>query len=256
MISLLAPSKTMDFTTPAPGFVKPGQPLFAHEAEALARKLQDLTVGEMQKLMQVSEPLAKGTVNLYEQWGRKQKPALWAYKGDVYKGVKADELTQAKAEWAQENLLILSGLYGILRPYDEISAYRLEMKAKLSVGETKNSYEFWGDKLAKVVAERANGVVCVLSSDEYARAVLKYLPRSIRVVTPIFYDNKPNGKVGVAPIYSKMMRGVMARWVIDNRAETPEDLKRFTAHGYAYDASRSREDFPAFYREEMKPLVF
>lgn len=185
-----------------------------------------------------------------------QRPALWAYKGDVYKGVKAQNLTQADAEWAQQHIMILSGLYGILRPYDAISPYRLEMKAKLAVGQAKNLYEYWGDRLAKVVVERADGVVCVLSSEEYAKAVVKYLPKDIRVVNPVFYDVKPSGKIGVAPIYSKMMRGVMARWMIDNRADTPEALKAFTGHGYSYDVDRSTEDNPAFFRKVMTPLVF
>lgn len=205
-------------------------------------------------------PNAPGIIDpfyrLYKEWGSAQKPALWAYKGDVYKGVKANNLTQAEAEWAQQHIMILSGLYGILRPYDTISPYRLEMKAKLAVGQAKSLYEYWDDRLAKVVAERANGIVCVLSSDEYAKAVVKHLPKDIRIVTPVFYDVKPSRKVGVAPIYSKMMRGVMARWIIDNKVDTPEELKHFTGHGYIYDASRSSENMPAFFRKVMTPLVF
>lgn len=256
MISLLAPSKTLDFDTRLPSFVTPTKAIFQAQANELAQKLGDMSHADMKHLMQVSDALADTTTRLYEQWGNAQKPALWAYKGDVYKGVKAHTLAQADAEWAQQHIMILSGLYGILRPYDTISPYRLEMKAKLEIDQMKNLYEYWGDALAKVVAERANGVVCVLSSDEYAKAVLKYLPKDVRVVTPVFYDVKPSGKVGVAPIYSKMMRGVMARWMIDNRVDTPEKLERFTGHGYAYDVGRSTPNAPAFYRAAMVPLVF
>lgn len=256
MISLLAPSKTLDFDTLTPRFIAPSEPLFQAQAQELAQKLASLTHADMKQLMHVSDALADNTTRLYEEWGSAQKPALWAYKGDVYKGVKANHLSQTEAEWAQQHIMILSGLYGILRPYDIISPYRLEMKTKLQVGEAKNLYEYWRDQLAEVVADRANGIVCVLSSDEYAKAVLKHLPKDIRVVTPVFYDTKPSGKVGVAPIYSKMMRGVMARWIIDNKVDTPEGLKHFTGHGYIYDSSRSSGNKPAFYRKVMTPLVF
>lgn len=256
MISLLAPSKTLDFDMLAPSFITPTQPFFQTEADKLAEKLASLNHDDMKRLMQVSDAFADNTTRLYKEWGSAQKPALWAYKGDVYKGVKANNLTRAEAEWAQQHIMILSGLYGILRPYDTISPYRLEMKAKLAVGQAKSLYEYWDDRLAKVVAERANGIVCVLSSDEYAKAVVKHLPKDIRIVTPVFYDVKPSRKVGVAPIYSKMMRGVMARWIIDNKVDTPEELKHFTGHGYIYDASRSSENMPAFFRKVMTPLVF
>lgn len=256
MISLLAPSKTLDFDTPTPDFVTPTEPLFQRRAKELVREIASLSYADMKQLMQVSDALTDSTVQLYKEWRRVQKPALWAYKGDVYRGVKAQNLTQAEAEWAQQHIMILSGLYGVLRPYDAISPYRLEMKAKLAVGSTRNLYEYWGDKLAKIVADRANGVVCVLSSDEYAKAVVKYLPKDIRVVTPVFYDAKPSGKVGIAPIYSKMMRGVVARWMIDNRVDTSEKLADFSAHGYSYDLARSTPNFPAFYRKTMAPLVF
>jgi len=170
--------------------------------------------------------------------------------------MKADLLDEASAVWAQKHLLIMSGLYGMVRPFDTISAYRLEMKAVLPLDGAKSVYDFWGVTLADYVERHAGGLVYNLASDEYAKPVIGKLPKSVRIVTPAFYDNRPNGTVGRAPIYNKMMRGVMARWMIDNRVETPEGLRVFSGHGYNYDVTRSTVNNPAFYREKMTPLVF
>lgn len=247
----------MDFITPSPSYVSLGEPVFMSEAAQLAGAIQQLDDARLQAVMKVSLAITAATKQLYQNWRPEgEKAAFWAYKGDVYKGVKATTLTRADAQWAQDHIVTMSGLYGIVRPFDAIAGYRLEMRASLPVAGAKDIYEFWGQKLARYVQNHAQGVVCVLSSDEYARPVTRHLPQSVRVVTPMFYDEKPNGTVGVVPIYSKMMRGVMARWMIDHRVETPEDLKQFTGHGYSYDSLRSTQDQPAFYRAVMKPLVF
>jgi uncharacterized protein len=172
----------------------------------------------------------------------------------VYKGFFAQTLSLDDITWAQKHVRILSGLYGVLRPLDKVSAYRLEMKAKLQVAGTKNLYDFWRDKVATYVDGAADGVVCVLSSDEYAKVVVAH--STCRIVTPVFLDKKPNGTIGTVPIYSKMMRGVMARWMIDHHIETPDGLKEFSMYGYSYDDTHSTEDRPAFYREKMTPLRF
>lgn len=258
MISLLAPSKTMDMQSHAPYLRIASQPLFIDQAAIIASRLKRQSQPELRRLMNVSDDIAAKARAMYADWQPTApgKAALWAYKGDVYKGVKADNLKPEAAEWTEAHILILSGLYGLVRPHDAVQRYRLEMKASLKIGRSNNLYEFWGDRLAAYVAECANGEVCCLSSDEYARVVLRYLPRTVRVITPTFFDNKPNGQCGTVPIYSKMMRGVVARWMIDNRVDTPAGLKQFTGHGYAYDAALSRPNAPAFYRLVMKPLVF
>lgn len=261
MISILAPSKTMDLTTPPSVSVVPERPLFLAEATTIAAKLASLSHARLKALMRTSDELTSKTHATYAAWSAAAagKPALWAYKGDVYKGFYADKLNQAEADWAQAHLLIASGLYGLLRPYDGVQAYRLEMKAKLAVADQPDLYAYWGDKLATYVRQRAGqgGTVCCLSSEEYARAILRHLPSSIRVVTPVFYDVRPGSLgIGTAPIYNKMMRGVVARWLIDQRADRPEALADFSGHGYRYDATRSTADRPAFFRPEMKPLVF
>jgi uncharacterized protein len=257
MISILAPSKTMDFTTELPYKIAATTPLFIEDAAKIASALKRLNHAEIEKKMKVSSAIAANVHAMYETWDKSgQKPAFWTYVGDVYKGVKANKLDEKSAQWAQRHILTMSGLYGVVRPYDRISPYRLEMKAAIPVEKRKNIYDFWGNELADYVASQANGVVCNLSSDEYGKPVTAHLPKDIRIVTPVFYDNRPSGKVGRAPIYNKMMRGVMARWIIDNRVDTPEGLRAFTGHGYSYSETLSTKDAPAFFREEMKPLVF
>lgn len=252
MIVLLAPSKTMNFT-PVTGLpVSPSTPFFYTQAKRIVDEIR--STNDIATLMNVSADIARKTVIAYEKWGRQTNPAAYAYVGDVYKGFFAQTLTGEDIIWAQDHIRILSGLYGVLRPLDFVSAYRLEMKAKLQVGQAKNLYEFWGDKIARYVDADANGMICVLSSDEYAKAVTAHTKS--RLVTPVFLDKKPSGKIGTVPIYSKMMRGVMARWIIDHRVDTPDGLHAFSMYGYNYDARSSTQDKPVFYREIMTPLRF
>ncbi len=248
----------MDMQSRAPYLRIATRPLFLDQAMRIAARMQHKRPSELRRLMNTSDELTKSVFDMYAHWSPNApgKAALWAYKGDVYKGVYADTLDPAAAAWAEQHIVILSGLYGLLRPHDAVQRYRLEMKAGLKVGRANNLYEFWSDTLGVYAAEHSDGVICCLSSNEYARAVLRHVPSSIRVVTPTFFDTKPNGQVGTVPIYSKMMRGVMARWIIDHRIDSPEGLCDFTGHGYAYDAGRSTKDAPAFYRAVMKPLVF
>lgn len=254
MISILAPSKTLDLT-PAPDWVKGSEPLFFHDAQQIVSLLSAMRQQELAVLMQVSEAIAATNHARLQEWGEVTKPALWAYRGDVYKGMYADALTPADGDWADGHIRIMSGLYGMLRPRDEISPYRLEMKAKLPINGEKNLYEFWAERLARVLDDESDGTICILSSEEYAKPIIKYA-RS-RIATPVFMDHKPNGRVGPVPIYSKMMRGVMAHWIIKNRIDSVGGLKQFAEHGYVYDAEKSRADEPVFIRSApMKPLVF
>lgn len=254
MLTILTPSKTMNFTTPAPHFALPSIPYFQAEAHKIRALLARLSVGGIQTLMNISEPLAMKTQPIYKDTAEKQ--AFWAYDGDVFKGVQASSLTAEDTRFAQEHVVVPSAVYGLVRPCDLISPYRLEMKAKLRVGAEKDLYVFWADRLASYAEQAANGEILMLSSYEYARTIIPYVSASIKIVTPAFIDRKPNGTEAQVAIYNKMMRGVMARWVIDNRIDSLADIHSFAAHGYAYDASRSSKEKPVFYRSDMKPLVF
>ncbi len=254
MISIIAPSKTLNMSPP-PSWVRGQTPQRAEQAALIVRTLQTMSIHELSTAMRVSEAIARTNHTRLAEWGTHAKPALWMYRGDVYKGMYADMLTEHQAAWAQQHLRIMSGLYGVLRPNDLISPYRLEMKAKIPVAGVNDLYAFWSDTLARSLDAESNGVICVLSSEEYARPVTKYSQSTL--VTPVFMDHKPNGKVEPVPIYSKMMRGVMARWMIEHEIDTPDQLRAFTGHGYVYDADRSQPHQPVFVRPApMVPLVF
>jgi len=253
MLFILAPSKTMDFTDDDLKGSQATIPAFQNDAERIVGSIKHAK--NLMNLMKMSPVLTEATQKKYEQWGNKTKPAMYAYVGDVYKGFYAKTLRSEDVQWAQQHLRIMSGLYGVLRPLDLVSQYRLEMKAPLAVDGKKDLYGYWGSRLAeKVDRETDDGIICVLSSDEYARPITRYAKS--RIITPVFYDKKPNDVVGTVPIYSKMMRGVMARWVIDHRVRKSEELRNFTAQGYSFDPSRSSEGRPAFYREVPKPIIY
>lgn len=246
----------MDFTTPLPYDIPLQQPLFLEKSKDIARAIYKLNNHDIAEIMKISPALVEKVQKMYSQWQAEgEKPALYTYVGDVFKGMKANEMPKESAEWAEKHLLIMSGLYGVVRPFDRISPYRLEMKANLSISGSRNLYDFWGNDLSEYVRLHSDRLVFNLSSDEYAGVVIRNLPKDVRVIFPVFYDERPSG-VGRAPIYNKMMRGVLARWMIDHRAKLPEDLKAFTMHGYRYDSSRSTPNEPAFYRSKMTPLVF
>lgn len=254
MLTILTPSKTMNFTDEAPHFSVGTVAYFSEEAHEIRSAVANLSVGEIKDLMKVSDMLAQRTHDLFKQHAVKQ--AFWAYDGDVFKGVQAKTIDAAAVVFAQSHIVVPSAIYGLVRPNDMIAPYRLEMKTKLSVGHAKNLYEFWGDKLANYVDAHADGEVLMLSSYEYARTILPHATNSTCIVTPAFIDKKPNGQESQVAIYNKMMRGVMARWVIDNRIDSLDSIQQFAAHDYIYDAARSTDRLPVFYRSVMKPLIF
>ncbi len=253
MITILTPSKTMDFIGLAPAYVEPTSTVFNTEAAELRGLIASYDTATIKGLMSVSDDLAQKVRAMYRQ--DVQKPAFWAYDGDVFKGVQAATLAEADAIFAQKHVLVPSGLYGLVRPFDLISPYRLEMKAKVATANADTLYRFWGDRLGGYVEGHADHEVLMLSSQEYARTITPYLSPQTRVVTPAFIDKKPNHTEAQVAIYNKMMRGVMGRWVIDRRIDSLKQITDFSAHGYMYSEERSSTDRPVFYREVMTPLV-
>jgi cytoplasmic iron level regulating protein YaaA (DUF328/UPF0246 family) len=254
MLTILTPSKTMDFVSRAPSYVVATAPEFHMEADRLRSHISTYDHTALRKLMSISDDLAQKVHVMYQE--EIVKPAFWAYDGDVFKGVQAATLTESDALFAQGHVLVPSGLYGLVRPFDLISPYRLEMKAKLAIDETNNLYQFWADKLGRYVEQHANHEVLMLSSHEYARTITPYLHSDTSVVTPAFIDRKPDGTEAQVAIYNKMMRGVMGRWVIEQRVDSLSDIHLFCAHGYAYSEERSTAGRPVFYRKVMTPLRF
>ena len=244
----------MDVTHPAPDYISPTTPFFASEAQVIRTELATYGAQKIMQQMHVSEAIASNVVTMYQ--ATTTKPALWMYAGDVFKGFQAATITQASADFSQDHLLIVSGAYGVLRPYDMISPYRLEMRAKLAVDSATTLCGFWQDKLGAHVQTLlgSGGELCVLSSEEYAKPITTHLDSATRTTTPVFLDTKANGLVAQIPIYNKMMRGVMARWIADERIDSSEALLAFSAHGYEYRSDMGTAKRPAFFRSRMTPL--
>lgn len=254
MLTILTPSKTMDFTGESPEFAAESPILFPEQATVIRNTLRIRSEEQLQQIMSISKPLAEKTAKLFAQTVQKQ--ALWSYVGDVFKGFQAHSIDATSADFAQKHLLVPSGMYGLVRPYDMISPYRLEMKTKVAIGEVKDLYAFWGSALGEYVNKHAEGSVLFLSSAEYIRAIQPSLSPGTRVVVPAFIDRKPDGSESQVAIYNKMMRGVMARWIVDGKIDSLEEVTRFTAHQYSYSSERSTYERPVFYRERMIPLIF
>lgn len=241
----------MNFDQPAPSFVQPSDILFPEETAVLRRTLASYDSVSMAKLMKISRQLADHVTKLYLNPNSRRKAAIYAYRGDVYRGLGVDRFGAADMAWANQHILIPSGLYGLVRPFDEIEQYRLEMKLKLA-GESL--YDFWGDKLANYVRSR-DDTVLVIASKEYAKAVVAKLPRDTDVIEVIFKDRAKSGQMKIVPIYSKIMRGVMAGYIIKHRIDDPTELHNFSEFGYIYDGSQSSDNQLVFARAEPSVIA-
>lgn len=252
---LLSPSKTQDFGA-EPRTAKTSEPQFQAEARELAALLHEKGAGEIGRLMKINADLAQLNAERYQAWAEDTAPqlqALYAYTGEVYRGLAAGELSASDAQYAQSHLRILTGLYGVLRPLDLIRPYRLEMGAPLRVAASKNLYEYWGAKpteaLREALSGQANQDIVNLASQEYAKALKpKKLPG--RFVSPEFRERRGD-EYKVLAVYAKNARGRMAHWVIRNRVDSPEQLKDFREDGYLYHSGFSKPDTPVFVRDAV-----
>lgn len=248
MLIVVSPAKKLDET---PLDIEPTQPVFVNEAMQLAQVAGDLNVDGLRKLMHISEPLAKLNKDRFDQFGNQsRKAAMYLFSGDTYQGLDAASLDDDAVRWAQDRLRILSGLYGVLRPLDEIEPYRLEMGSKLKVGDKKSLYAYWGDRISKLLnqqaAEMDTNVLVNCASQEYFGAVdLDAL--KLRVITPAFYEDGPKGPK-IVSFYAKRARGAMARFVLENRVTDPAALDDFDTGGYQYQPDQSTPDRPVFLR--------
>ncbi|WP_135502327.1 peroxide stress protein YaaA [Roseovarius aestuariivivens] len=250
MLIVVSPAKKLDMN-PVEG-VTATKPRFRKEADELAEVARGLSRGELKKLMGISDDLAKLNADRFRDFGEmERKPAALAFAGDTYQGLEAKSLDAEELDWAQDHLRILSGLYGLLRPLDEIEPYRLEMGSRLKTGLGKTLYEYWGDKIAKRLnadAEAVNGDLLInCASQEYFGAVDRDALK-LRVITPIFKEVK-NGEPKIVSFYAKKARGAMARFIVQNRLTKAEGLKDFDTGGYTYDAGFSEGDDWVFLRD-------
>lgn len=245
MLLVLSPAKSLDYESPAVA-VRATKPRWMAESAALVDRLRSMSPAALAGMMDISESLALLNYDRYQQWSVKPKPpqvrpAIFAFDGDVYDGLRARELAQEQVLWAQDHVRILSGLYGILRPLDQLQAYRLEMGTRLANEQGKDLYAYWGTSLTTSLDRDLRGhrsrLVVNLASEEYFSAI-KAGKLQARVLHIVFQESK-HGAFRVVSFSAKRARGAMCRWAIENRIEEPEAFKQFDRDGYRFCAEAS-----------------
>ena len=250
---LVSPAKSLNYESPLP-HVHCSQPVFVNEAAALNMVLRKKSPAELKALMGISDKLAE------LNWTRNQsfttpftsdnaRPAVYAFDGDVYAGLDAYTIDEEKWDTLNSSLRILSGLYGVLKPFDLMQPYRLEMGTSFGVNGSKNLYGFWQEKItAQLNSElQSDELVVNLASKEYASAV-SLADLDATVIEPIFKDYK-NGNLKIISFYAKKARGLMARYLIDNNSKTSEDVLDFDVDGYRYSEEHTVDPIkPVFVR--------
>ena len=259
MLIVLSPAKSLDYETPVK-VKKSTLPEFASESAKLIADLKTLSPQAIAKLMSLSDPLAVLNVGRFRDWSSKfteknSKPAIFAFNGDVYEGFDAGTLDTKAIDFAQEHVRILSGLYGLLRPLDLMQPYRLEMGTAFKNSRGKDLYAFWGDRITKAVrvqleSQKKTPFLLNLASEEYFK-VLQPKELGFPVIAPVFQDAK-NGQYKIISFYAKRARGLMTRFIVENRMTDPADLRDFNLEGYRYSAADSKPDRPVFRRAEKK----
>jgi cytoplasmic iron level regulating protein YaaA (DUF328/UPF0246 family) len=252
MLTLLSPAKSLDptpFDTPLPA----SEPRFPEQTAKLLKSLKRLKPKDIGALMGISNTLSE--LNYERNQGFEDQTAgsaAFMFDGDVYTGLQARTLDAAGQAWAQDHIRILSGLYGVLRPLDLIRPYRLEMGSQLKNGRAASLYQFWGDTLAKSLTEeltaQGSDTVVNLASTEYSRAALTRALRA-RVVSPRFLEIKGN-EAKIVSFFAKKARGLMARYMIDERIDRADGLKDFTVAGYAFRSDLSKDGDWVFTRPQ------
>ena len=255
MLAVISPAKTLDFDTPAQTRTHT-MPGFLADSTALINQLRDLSPDEIGELMGISTKLADLNYTRYTNWGtpfttKNAKQAVLAFKGDVYMGLQAWNMSQRDLTWAQRHVRILSGLYGLLKPLDLIQPYRLEMGTRLASARGSDLYAFWGDKLTTALndalAAEKSHVLVNLASNEYF-AALDPDRIDARIITPTFRDLK-NGRYKFLAFFAKKARGYMTRHIVTNRVSTLKALRAFNCEGYRYSESASVGDDWVFLRD-------
>lgn len=254
MIAVISPAKSLDMESKSPISTHTDAQLLSR-SEELIEICRGLSKADIEGLMKISPKLAELNFERFQEWTPDMasgvvKQAVFSFTGDVYQGLDAGSLPEIALDYLQEHLFILSGLYGLLKPLDLIKAYRLEMGTKLENSNGKNLYAFWGVEITNILnaalAAEGSGILVNLASNEYFKAV-KVKELNAEIVTPQFKDYK-DGKLKMISFYAKKARGLMLRYIVENKIETVEELKHFDVDGYGYSASLSTEKELVFTR--------
>lgn len=250
MLILLSPSKTQDFTSPAPKTAH-SMPELLSDSETLVKELRKLSAPKLGELMEISDKLSALNYARYQEFhtpftAKNARPALLAFKGDVYDGFDLSQYDKEDFAFAQKHLHILSGLYGLLRPLDLIQPYRLEMSIRLKNPRGKDLYAFWGGRITEAINAAKPKHIINLASLEYFKAVQ---PGKLKapLVTPVFKEKKGN-QLKIIGLFAKAARGVMADYIIRHRLKNPEALKEFSENGYRFREDLSKDGELVFVR--------
>ncbi|WP_373487158.1 YaaA family protein [Blastomonas sp.] len=251
MIILVSPAKSLDFDSPLPA-VTASTPRFAEQSATLVRSAARLSKARLKQIMPVSDALVDLNYGRFRSFfDQPERPAAFAFNGDVYTGLQARTLEPAALNYAQDHLRILSGLYGLLRPLDAMRPYRLEMGTRWAPRHT-SLVRFWGDRIAAAIADDlaacGGDTVINLASQEYFAAAEKGLvKRGIRVVTADFRQDGPDGPRFIS-FDAKRARGMAARYLCEHRFADPEALKGFDSDGYHFVPDKSDDTIWRFVR--------
>lgn len=257
MLILISPAKTLDYQSPL-ATTRFTQPELLDHSQQLISKARKLSAPQIATLMGISDKLADLNATRFHDWQPDFTPdnarqALLAFKGDVYTGLQAETFSEADFDFAQRHLRMLSGLYGVLRPLDLIQPYRLEMAIRLDNARGKDLYQFWSDvitdKLNEAIHDQGDKILVNLASDEYVKSV-RPQKLNAQIVKPVFLNEK-NGKFKVISFYAKKARGLMSRYIIENRLTKPDQLNDFDCEGYFFDEAASSEHERVFKRHEQ-----
>ena len=240
---IISPAKSLDFDNKARTSLHT-QPRFLKQSERLNKKLKTISKSKLSDLMKISNDLASLNHERNQTWAtpftiKNSKQAIYAFTGEVFRGIDINSLEAEKLPLIQERLRILSGLYGLLKPLDLIQPYRLEMGTKLKVGRDENLYKFWDDTVAKSLNEELkDGELLInLASTEYFKVIPKKVLK-VPMITPIFKDFK-NGEYKTIMTFAKKARGLMVRYIIDHNVKTIEELKGFNIDNYRFSEEMS-----------------
>jgi len=256
MLTIISPAKKLDYSPPAQ-IQHHSQPQLLEHSELLSKALKNLSPQDICSLMGLSDKLGALNYERFQSWQTpfstdNAKQAILAFKGDVYQGLDADNMSAKELNWAQDNLRILSGLYGLLRPLDLMQPYRLEMGTKFANQRGANLYQFWGEiitnQLNELLSASPKSVLINLASNEYFKSVQ---PKNLLadIITPVFMDQKGD-KYKIISFFAKRARGLMSAFIIKNKITDAEQLKAFNADGYSFNAAMSEGNKWVFCRAE------
>ena len=254
LITIISPAKKLDYETPNQQFPS-SQPMLLSHSSTLMSDLKQLSPQEVSSLMGLSDKLGALNYERFQKWETpftesNSKQAIMAFKGDVYQGLDAESLSVSELDWAQHNVRILSGLYGILKPMDLMQPYRLEMGTKFATKRGHNLYDFWNSIITEELNKNFssdNSNLLNLASNEYFKSI-NVSELKANVISPVFMDKK-NGKYKVISFFAKKARGLMTRYIIKNRIEDITDIQNFEEGGYSFNEAMSEDNKPVFCRD-------